>query len=311
MPIRTTFTFPRYLDSKRSVDDRALNRHVLGSFSRTIESLPVTPLRVLEVGAGIGTMIERCLEWELFPDRVRYTAIDASSENIAAAHSRLRDWASRHAFTITERATGLFLASHSQQVEIALEAVDLFELLRRDDLRASWDILIAHAFLDLFDIPGLLPDLLRVVTPAGLLYFTINFDGVTILEPVIDAIFDQHVLSLYHRTMDERITDGRPSGDSQAGRHLFQHLHAAGADILDAGSSDWVVFANQGAYPNDEAYFLHFIVHTIHDALRHHAEIDSQRFTDWIEQRHAQIKRGELVYIAHQLDFLARVAPPA
>jgi len=34
-------------------------------------------------------------------------------------------------------------------------------------------------------------------------------------------------------------------------------------DILDAGSSDWVIFAGPQGYPSDEAYFLHFIIHTI------------------------------------------------
>jgi hypothetical protein len=31
--------------------------------------------------------------------------------------------------------------------------------------------------------------------------------------------------------------------------------------------------------------------------------LDPVRFEAWIAERHAQIERGELVYIAHQLDF--------
>ena len=136
---------------------------------------------------------------------------------------------------------------------------------------------------------------------------TLNFDGSTIFEPVIDPAFDAIVEALYHRSMDERITGGQPSGDSRTGRHLFAHLRRAGAEILEAGASDWVVFPRQGGYPADEAYFLHFILHFFESSLKGYPDMDQQRFARWLEVRHAQVERGELVYIAHQIDFLARV----
>jgi hypothetical protein len=136
---------------------------------------------------------------------------------------------------------------------------------------------------------------------------SINFDGVSILEPVIDPDLDEQVLGLYHRTMDDRQIMDKRSGDSRTGRHLFQYLKSAGAEILSSGSSDWVVFAGSQGYPDDEAYFLHFIIHTIGQALAGHPELKKKRFNDWIGERHAQIDRGELVYIAHQLDFFGRL----
>ncbi len=107
--------------------------------------------------------------------------------------------------------------------------------------------------------------------------------------------------------MDERLIAGRRSGDSQTGRHLFALLKAAGSDLLAAGSSDWVVYPRGGEYPEDEAYFLHYIVRTVHRALAGHPELHGQRFGAWINQRHRQIDREELVYIAHQLDFVGRL----
>jgi hypothetical protein len=109
--------------------------------------------------------------------------------------------------------------------------------------------------------------------------------------------------------MDERITDGKRSGDSQTGRHLYHQLKTACIQTVDAGSSDWVIIPHDAAYPHDEAYFLHFIINTMHSALRHHPEIDTKRFESWIAERHAQIEAGELVYIAHQLDYLGRYQP--
>ncbi len=107
--------------------------------------------------------------------------------------------------------------------------------------------------------------------------------------------------------MDARITDGHPSGDSRTGRHLFGSLAQGGFDVLAAGSSDWVVFPVQGRYPADEAFFLHFIVHTMHGALHNDPAVAGEEFERWIAARHAQIERGELTYIAHQLDFMGSI----
>jgi hypothetical protein len=201
-------------------------------------------------------------------------------------------------------------------LHIELYVSDLYDLLDGAGSLAQVDLLLAHAFMDLVDVPATLPLFTRTLRPGALLYFTINFDGATILEPTIDRAFDQHIEAVYHRTMDERITNGKLSGDSHTGRHLFHQLKTANIHTLDAGSSDWVVIPQRAttsgsAYPHDEAYFLHFIVHTMQGALRQHPQIDMARFDAWIATRHAQIEAGELVYIAHQLDYLGEYQPTA
>jgi 2-polyprenyl-3-methyl-5-hydroxy-6-metoxy-1,4-benzoquinol methylase len=287
--------FVRYLAAKKSVDDRALNRHVWQALAQHVAhgaAQHTTPLQVLEIGCGIGTMVERALEWGLFEGArqgVAYTAIDAEAGNVVAARERL--------------------AALPPWLELRLEQADVFDFVQPGDAVGRYDLLIAHAFLDLVDVPRILPLLTQVTRPGGLLYMTINFDGATILQPEIDRAFDDAVEAAYHHTMDTRMTAGHPSGDSRTGRHLFAHLAHAGIRLLAAGSSDWVVHAIDGRYPGDERFFLDFIVHTMHGALRSAPDIDPARFDAWIAARHAQIERGELVYIAHQLDFLG--ATPA
>ena len=148
---------------------------------------------------------------------------------------------------------------------------------------------------------------IHLILPALLLPLLVSACGnkgpLRPAEPAIDPPFDAAIEAAYHHAMDTRITAGQPSGDSHTGRHLFTLLPAAGFDIHAAGSSDWVVHPRAGGYPADEAYFLHFIVATIDGALRTDPTLDQPRFAEWIAQRHAQIERGELVYIAHQLDF--------
>lgn len=274
------YSFTRYLSAKKSVDDRALNRHV---WQKLAENWPGAAPRVLEVGSGIGTMVERLVERGVLTAGT-YTAVDAEPANTEAALSRLQ--------------------ALPAAVQLELVTDDAFNFATWEQGQRTWDVLIAHAFLDLVDVPQALPQLLALLRPGGLCYFTINFDGATILQPVIDPAFDAQIEALYHQTMDERLINGRPSGDSRTGRHLFTHLRQAGVELLAAGSSDWVVFAAAGGYPEDEAYFLHFIIHTLHQALAGHPALDGRLFEAWIAQRHAQIEAGTLVYVAHQLDFV-------
>ena len=55
-----TSGYARYLAAKTTVDDRALNRHVLAELRRL---MPVGAPQVLEVGAGLGTMVARLMDW--------------------------------------------------------------------------------------------------------------------------------------------------------------------------------------------------------------------------------------------------------
>ena len=198
-----------------------------------------------------------------------------------------------------------------QDIRVATEAIDLFRFIAREQGQRTWDLLMAQALLDLVDVPTTLPALLSLLRPGGLFYCPITFDGGTVFQPEIDPEFDAAIEACYHQTMDQRLIAGKPSGDSRTGRHLFAHLRAAGVEVLAAGSSDWVVFAGPNGYAADEAYFLHFIIHTMHTALTGHPDLDAERFTAWIAQRHAQVEQGTLVYIAHQLDVLGRVPAPS
>jgi hypothetical protein len=194
-----------------------------------------------------------------------------------------------------------------QDILVEFEAIEMNDLVAREKGRRSWDLLIANAFLDLIDVPLSLPLLFSLLRPGGLFYFTINFDGVTIFQPEIDPVLDTKINALYHQTMNQRVASGKPSGDSCTGRHLFANLQACGTEVLDVGSSDWVVFAGSNGYPEDEAYFLHHIIHTVQTALNGHPDIDSNLFTSWIRERQSQVQEGMFVYIAHQLDFLGRL----
>jgi SAM-dependent methyltransferase len=287
------YSFARYLAAKRSVDDRALHRGVADALRAGLAARAAAgrdPLRVAEVGAGIGTMVERALDWGLFPPGacVEYVALDAEAQNVDAARARL--------------------AALPAWLDLCLETADLHAWAAAPANARRYDLLIANAVLDLLDLDAALPALAGVLRPGGLAWFTLNFDGATLFEPPLDPDFDAAVEAAYHRTMDERDMGGGPCAGSRTGRRLFSALRAAGFDVAAAGASDWIVYGGPSGYPADEAYFLHHILHFVEGALAGDPALDPARLRDWLDARHAQVERGELAYVAHQLDFLARVA---
>lgn len=295
------YSFTRYLSAKKSVDDRALNRRVWEALvERVPNSSRSKPLKVLEIGAGIGTMLARMVDWGHLKF-AHYTAVDSQPEVIYYARKYLSDWAQSKDLQVQETKHGLLISGEQMHIEFHLEGIDLYDFLAENQGGRAWDVLAAHAFLDLLDLPSTLPKLLEL---CKVWYFSLNYDGLTILEPTIEVEFDQLVLDLYDRTMDNCLVGGVKSGDSRTGRHLFTHLTETGATIAAAGSSDWVVHPGRDGYPHDEEYFLHFIINTIYEALRFDPVLEEKRFENWIKERHAQIERRELVYIAHQIDFM-------
>jgi hypothetical protein len=301
-----TSGYARYLAAKTSVDDRALNRHVLAELRRL---MPAGAPQVLEVGAGLGTMVARLMDWGVVGTG-EYILLDADRPLLDDSRRWLRDWAAARGLRSDVLPDGLQVGD----LRVRLEHAELGTYLEaahgahgaQGAQRAPADVLIANAVLDLVDVPAILPGLLRLLVPGGVYWFTINYDGESIFAPCHPH--DDQVLQAYHRDMDERVRYGRPAGDSRTGRRLFHNLRAAGAPALAAGSSDWVVSAGpDGNYPDDEAYFLRSILSTIQDALRSRPDrVEPADLADWLAMRGRQLAAGELVYIAHQLDFVGR-----
>jgi hypothetical protein len=291
------FGYARYLAAKTTVDDRALNRHVLAELRRL---MPAGAPRVLEVGAGLGTMVARLMDWGAIGGG-EYRLLDADRQLLDSSRQWLSDWAAAQSLRSDLLPDGLRVGD----LRVRLVHAELGSYLETARGAAA-DVLIANAVLDLVDVPAVLPGLLRLLVPGGIYWFTINYDGESIFAP--GHPHDDQIMRAYHRDMDERFRYGRRAGESRTGRRLFHHLRAAGAPALAAGSSDWVVSAGpDGSYPADEAYFLRSILNTIQNALQNRQDwVEPADLAGWLAERGRQLAAGELVYIAHQLDFVGR-----
>ncbi|WP_265109274.1 class I SAM-dependent methyltransferase [Halosolutus halophilus] len=296
------YSFRRYLDAKRTVDRRARNRRVADAFRRTLERFDES-VELCEIGAGTGAMVETILEWTAGTE-VRYTAIDADPALVEAAADSVVDRASDRGHG-PDRSDGTVRVDRDGATfEVEFRAEDaLAHLADRD---GTYDAVVAQAFLDLTDVQTALSAIADGLRSGGVAYFPITFDGVTALVPPVDPELEDRIERRFHRRMDTTEKVGGETGDSNAGRRLLTAVPATGGRIVAAGGSDWVVRPTDGGYEADEAYFLHHIVDTVESALAADGTIDPERLRAWAESRHEQVADAELVYLAHQLDVLAR-----
>src|SRR5215472_10492438 len=160
--------YARYLAAKTTVDDRALNGHVLAELRRL---LPAGAPRMLEVGAGLGTMVTRLLDWGIV-SAGEYVLLDTDGQLLECSRRWMHDWAAARGVRTDLRPDGLLVGD----LRVRLVHAELAAYLEAGPGDLA-DVLIANAVLDLVDVPAVLPELLRQLTPGGVYWFTINYDG--------------------------------------------------------------------------------------------------------------------------------------
>jgi SAM-dependent methyltransferase len=299
-----TDDFQRYLRAKRTVDDRALDRRLLETLRERLPPASAStgdPLRVLEVGAGIGTMLTRLLEWDVLPSgKLHYTAVDVRPDNVAALRTHVQEWASDRPVSVSVAdadAGPIRLDGPDRRVEVRPVAEEAVSYV--DRAGGEWDLLVGAALLDILPADSM-ERLLDAVAAGGLYYFPIVFDGATRFRPIHPD--DRTIERRYHDHMD-----AKSGGNSRAGGAVLDRLRRAdGLTLLGVAGSDWIVRPVDGGYPADEAYFLRHILGTIEEAVGEVVDGSLPELEAWLECRREQLDAGELLYLTHQIDVLGR-----
>jgi SAM-dependent methyltransferase len=296
-----------YLGAKKSVDDRALNRFVWQTLKDGLRpSTQADPLRVIEFGAGIGTMFERVAEWGL-TSPMRYTFVELNPDYINVLRSRHFPG---HAGCSQTPHEWRFEKSETSDTGVAtpveILCADLYDVIADPLQSEQWDLIIAHAVMDLLDPAEALTGFIRLAKPGGLLYLSLIYDGLTEFLPSKDPEFERMLIERYHLSMDNRETRGGRLGTRRAAKAVLAHLAAIDLPLPAAGSSDWIVYPTAKRYFGGEAYFLETIIDTIDHQLRRDTTIDPYRLAAWAARKHELVKEGKLVFMARNMDFLVR-----
>lgn len=300
------YSSEKYLASKKAVDDESLNREVWNALDKRLKSMKSDgAFQILEIGAGIGSMIERAVEWNLLPSETSYTAVEIDEGKVETGKKKLQNFAEERDYCVKQNKDDIILKKSSKRFTINFKKADAFEVV--DENPKRYNLLIAHAFLDLVDLDKALPKLLSALEEDGLFYFPITFDGVTTFRPHLDNSLESKIERVYHGDMDNKNQKGIMGGSSITGRRLMEELLSFNYEIIRAGSSDWIVYPGKGGYGDDLAYFLHHIVHLVMKCVERSEETLAGEVQNWAEIRHRQIENEELIYIAHQLDILGKV----
>jgi hypothetical protein len=274
----------RYLAAKRTVDDRSLSRRVR---NRLCTELPPAPA-IFEPGCGTGVTVPRLLEWGVTTGS--YRGVDTLSETIAHARAVRPAELRRMGYDVVETDTGFRVGG----LTVSFEAGDA---LVRVAETGPHDLVVAQQFLDLVDIDHAVEIVTAALSPGGLAYLPLTFDGVTLFEPPHPA--DEAMLTAYHATMDQR------AGSSRAGRDLFDTLQSLPGTVLAVDAADAIVRPRDGEYPADERFVLESILSFIDD------EVDASDVPardDWLRTRRQQVRDAELLYVAHRYDVLYQTA---
>lgn len=297
---------PHYLAAKKSIDDRALNRYVWAALCQALpQTTGAEPANIVEIGAGIGTMLARVVDWGLLTGPATYLATDCDADHLRLARHYLADWADDrgHALHWPEMHRG-HLCTAQAEIVLVLETVRAEELAHRTKTRGTFHLVIAHAVLDLINLPAVLPGLLSQLIDNGLAYCTCNFDGTTHFLPEYPGGEEQEILRRYHASMETRLT-----GASTTGRRLLGMLQGPGLELLAAGSSDWVIHPRNGTYSGDEVSFLHALIATVEQELAGKSGPAPSGLAAWARTRHRQVEAGALTFLTRNLDLLARRRP--
>jgi SAM-dependent methyltransferase len=295
-------SFADYLKAKFALDERSLNREVRGAFLDALHSLP--QIQCLDVGAGTCATLQRLLNSGLTTP-LSLTALDRDPGLLDIARQEAEGWL--RALGLDPRIEAGAIRTQGERLMAIRFAVGELKDYQPDRL---YNVITAHAFLDIAPLPEALRLFAAWLQPGGYLYASLNYDGDTALLPVYeDADFEARLLGHYNHTMERRRVDGRATGGAYCGRRLHGLLPEYGFDILAYGSSDWNIAPFLGEYRDSDAVCLNALLEMIRAEGQSSGLFQQDQLERWREDRLQLLRRRRLGLIIHQLDLLARHHP--
>lgn len=296
--IDETFDYPEYLAIKQAIDDRSLNPSVWQVLAAELRSqIDNHEFRILEIGAGTGSMIIRLLDAGLL-GHCQYFAVELEPDFARVAENQLSLWAEARGWRMDVISPSRWIVGkEGKAMEIQWLAADILELASSFE-SGYFDLLIGHAIIDLLPVPACMPGLLNLLKAGGGYYFSLNFAGVTRFSPAHQR--DLEIAAAYHHDMDSRFPDLTWRA-SQTGRLLGNWLKKQGHLVLAEGDSPWQLSSAPRSSSPGEERFIGNILDTMEKALAGREGLE-----DWLGRRRRQLDSGSLLFFAANRDYFGR-----
>ncbi len=296
-------SFVDYLKAKFALDERSLNREVRAVFVDALRSL--SHIDCLDVGSGTCATLRRLLNHGLTTP-LSLTALDRDAGLLDVARQDAAAWL--HDLRLEPRTDreGALRTDGEPLTTIHFAAGELKDHLPQ----RSYNVITAHAFLDITPLPQALQSFAAWLQPGGYVYASGNYDGDTLLLPVYgDADFEAALLGYYNQSMEQRLVDGQTTGGAYCGRRLHALLPNYGFNLLAYGSSDWSITPLRDAYRDGDAICLTALLEMIRAQGQTGGLFEQDQLDRWCDDRLRLLRQRRLGLIIHQLDFLARLDP--
>ncbi|MCD6681225.1 MAG: class I SAM-dependent methyltransferase [Burkholderiaceae bacterium] len=293
--------FADFLDAKFDLDERSLAADVRRDCFDAIAQRD--RLRCLDIGSGTGAMPLRLLDGCTGVRSIDIVALDRDERLLARARRKLAAYLQQRGF---DRLHGnedrLEARDAHRRIGLHFRCCDVARFEPRAGER--YDLVTAHAFMDLVPMRPLLARIADWLAPGGLFYATLNYDGQTTLFPsYADEAFEAALLRRYDQSMEERRVGDQPTGGAWSGRRLHARLSEAGFDVLAWGSSDWNLVPRRGQLRGSDEVVLAVLLGAL--KRENEAHCDARRLDAWHRDRCLQLGAGRLGAIVHQIDVLA------
>ncbi|GJQ09395.1 hypothetical protein GpartN1_g1186.t1 [Galdieria partita] len=341
------FCYPRYLQAKAPIDKKAFHKDTWDHMSTLVNSLSKKTIRLLDVGAGIGSMFLHLLEGQVLNkfSSIEYVLIDSNVENwlfaidwlISEIKQRFPHYSILQKMPVEEilstdrfhttqtieylsvdprnsvhvdqgKSEGLSeknclelqLSSEVQNIFLRFYCGDIVHFSQLTHFRGYFDVVIAAAFLDLYDCSSMIETLFNLLQNSGIFYFPINYDGEMSFSPKgSEQPMESQVTKAYHAVMDG-IESNEQSQHSQSGQCVLRICKDRAIDMKH-GDAWW----NVGCEDPKSKYFLMCILRFIKDSTKHLVKgpvLDSYFFL-----REQQLNQNVLRYFAKNMDCCGKV----
>lgn len=285
---------PAYLEAKIPLDSASLNPRVRRRFRRFLEGLPDP--RLLDLGTGTGAMLRRCLALNLKGSPF-LIGIDRDARCLDLARKRIA--------ALQEELKGPAAAVRLLRLDLLQAA-----LHRRGDVPAPrpFDCITAHALMDLLPLEPVLVWVRALLRPGGLLYASLNYDGLTRFTPAYGSpAFEAALLADYDRSMEERRAAGLATGGSRSGSRLSEALKLQGFRILARGRSDWRLRPHRPGAGGGEKLLCETLLAMVYREALNRGALPGrgEELERWYRQRLQAAREGRLGLRVRHLDILA------